>query len=308
LFLLAFGIKAAAFPVNAWLPASYHTPSPAISALFGSLLTKVGVYALLRTLVVLMPGTHPFLSSFIAAIAILTLVLAPMGAIAETNLRRAVGFMVIGGIGAIIAGLALPSVQGLAGAIMYVLHAMLSLTALYLVAGLIEKLTGTNDTRQMGGVYAANSLVSILFLVLILAVSGVPPFLGFWPKLLLLSAGSDFAGLVAKGGVVDYGALALVLALLLNAILTLIAGSRLWAHIFWRAGPEGALSERANDKLRPLSRREAGFGLVATSVLVAIVFIAGLWPNLLFEVGHIAASDLVNPQRYIAAVGLGGAP
>jgi multicomponent Na+:H+ antiporter subunit D len=185
---------------------------------------------------------------------------------------------------------------------------MLTLTALYMVAGLIEKLTGTKDTRFMGGVYAANSLVSVLFLVLILALAGVPPFLGFWPKLLLLSAGTDFSGIVARGGVVDYGALALVVALLLNAILTLVAGSRLWAHIFWRAGPEGTLSERVNDKLRRLSGREAGFGLVATTALVTLVFLAGIWPNLLFEIAHIAASDLINPQRYIAAVGLGGAP
>jgi multicomponent Na+:H+ antiporter subunit D len=107
---------------------------------------------------------------------------------------------------------------------------------------------------------------------------------------------------------VDYGALALVVALLLNAILTLIAGTRLWAHIFWRAGPEGMLSERSNDRLRPLTPRETGFGMLAASVLVAIIVVAGLWPNILFEASHVAASDLINPQRYVAAVGLGGAP
>ncbi|HEV7718066.1 MAG TPA: proton-conducting transporter membrane subunit [Arsenicitalea sp.] len=308
LFLLAFGMKAAAFPVNAWLPASYHTPPAAISALFGSLLTKVGVYALLRTLVVLLPGTHQFLAELIAALAILTLVLAPMGAIAETNLRRAIGFLVIGGIGAVIAGLVLTSVQGLAGAIMYVLHAMLSLAGLYLVAGLVENTTGETDTRLMGGVYAANSLLSTLFLILVLTISGVPPFLGFWPKLLLLGAGADFSGIVSRGGIVDYGALALVVALLLNAILTLIAGTRLWAHIFWRAGREGVFSEQPNDRLRPLTPRENGYGMVAASVLVAIIVVAGLWPNILFEAAHVAASDLINPQRYVAAVGLGGAP
>src|SRR5690606_32073978 len=109
LFLLAFGMKAAAFPVNAWLPASYHTPPAAVSALFAGLLTKVGAYAMLRALVAVLPGSRDILEPVLALIAILTLLIAPLGAIAETNVRRAVGFMVIGGIGAVMVGISVPS-------------------------------------------------------------------------------------------------------------------------------------------------------------------------------------------------------
>ncbi|MHB1111023.1 MAG: proton-conducting transporter transmembrane domain-containing protein, partial [Devosia sp.] len=237
LLMLAFGIKAAAFPVNTWLPASYHTPPAAISALLGGLLTKVGVYALLRTLVMLLPASRDVLEPVLAMVAMLTLIIAPMGAIAETNLRRAIGFLLIGGIGAVILGIAVPDAQGVGGAAAYVLHAMLTITGLYLVAGLIEKTTGETDTRRMGGLYAANAPLSILFLILVLAISGVPPTLGFWPKLLLLEASLDGSGLLT--GTPDYWSLGLALCLLLNALLTLIAGTRLWAHIFWRAGHEG---------------------------------------------------------------------
>ena len=242
LLLLAFGMKAAAFPVNAWLPASYHTPPAGISALLAGLLTKVGVYAMLRALTMLLPASREILEPVIALVALATLVIAPLGAIAETTLRRALGFLVIGGIGAVMLGVALPDGNGIGGAATYVLHAMITLTGLYLAAGLIERVTGTRDTREMGGVSAANSPLSVIFLVLVLAVSGVPPFLGFWPKLLLLEAGLDAMGVMA-GGDIDYRAAALSFALLLNALLTLIAGTRLWAHIFWRAGPEGALSK-----------------------------------------------------------------
>jgi len=294
LLLLAFSMKAAAFPLNAWLPASYHMPPAAISALFGGLLTKVGAYALLRTLAALLPQSRDWLDPLLTGMAVATLLIAPLGAIAETNLRRAIGFMLIGGIGAILAGLAMPTTDGIAGAGFYIFHAMLTLTALYLVAGLVEKLTGETDTRRMGGLYAANSGTSILFLLLVLAVSGVPPFLGFWPKLLLLQTG------------LDGGDTLLVVALILNAFLTLIAGSRLWAHVFWRAGPEGVYSEQGMANMRVLSRREAGFGFGAAAALALVIFVIGLWPNPLFAAARIGAGDLLDPARYVAAVGLAG--
>ncbi|RZA31154.1 MAG: Na+/H+ antiporter subunit D, partial [Lysobacteraceae bacterium] len=302
ILLLAFGMKAAAFPVNAWLPASYHTPPAAISALLAGLLTKVGVYALLRTLVALLPASREVLDPVLAAIAVLTLLIAPLGAIAETHLRRALGFLVIGGIGATIAGMALPSAAGIAGSATYILHAMVTMTALYLCAGLVEKLTGEVDTRRMGGLYAAASWPSMLFFVLILAVAGVPPLLGFWPKLLLLEAGLDASGIV--GGTIDWGALLLAGALLVNALLTLIAGSRLWAHIFWRAGPDGPMAETPNTRLKPLTRREVWLGLVPTALLTGLVLFAALVPDVLFRLGETAARDLLTPTLYIDAVGL----
>lgn len=302
ILLLAFGIKAAAFPVNAWLPASYHTPPAGISALLAGLLTKVGVYALLRTMVALLPASRDVLDPLLTAIAVLTLLIAPLGAIAETHLRRALGFLVIGGIGACLAGIALPTAEGIGGSSIYVLHAMISLTALYLCAGLIEKLTGETDTRKMGGLYSAASLPSVLFLTLVLAIAGVPPLLGFWPKLLLLEAGLDGSGIVS--GVIDWGALALTVALLLNALLTLIAGARLWSHIFWRAGPDGPLSETPNPDLRRLTGRELGFGLLPTAVLTAVVVLAAAVPDLLFGLAQTAARDLLTPTLYIQSVGL----
>jgi multicomponent Na+:H+ antiporter subunit D len=307
LFLLAFGMKAAAFPVQGWLPASYHTPPAAVSALLAGLLTKVGVYALLRTLVMLLPSSRDLLDPVLAAIAVLTLIIGPLGGIAETNLRRALGFLVIGGIGAVIVGIALPDANGIGGGAMYILHAMLTMTGLYLVAGLIETATGATDSRDMGGLYAANSAVSLIFLALILAVAGIPPFLGFWPKLLLLQAGIDGSGLIA--GEIRWVPLILAVAILLNAMLTLIAGTRLWAHIFWRAGPAGTRSEVPNAGLRPLSARQNLFGLGATAVLTFAVVALGLVPTAILELGRAAAIDLLDPTAYIAATGLaGGAP
>ncbi len=292
LLLLAFGMKAAAFPVNAWLPASYHTPHPAVSALFGGLLTKVGTYALLRSLLLVMPTARDFLEPLIAALAVITLILAPLGAIAQTNLRRAIGFLLIGGIGSVLVGLAVPNLRGVAGASIYIFHSILTISALYLVAGLIEKIMGTEDVRKMGGLYSASSWLSILFLVLVFAVAGLPPFLGFWPKLLLIEAS------------LERGEILLIIALLTNSLLTAIAGSRLWAHIFWRAGPEGANSEQPNEKLQPLKTKDKWLCSAPTTILILLIVYFGINPNTIFGLGRVAALDLLNSDRYVEATGL----
>ncbi len=291
LFLLAFGMKAAAFPVNAWLPASYHTPDAAVSALFAGLLTKVGVYALLRIMIALLPASRDILDPVLTAIAVSTMLIAPLGALAQTNLRRALGFLVIGGIGAVFAGMAVPSVLSLAGATFYAFHSMLTMSALYLVAGLIERVSRSTDTRQMGGIYSANSSISIMFLVLIFGAAGLPPFLGFWPKILLAQ------------GAIESSDWLILFAILANSILTSIAGTRLWAHIFWRQGREGELSEQNNDRLRLLNPLEKWAAQASTTVLVGLIVLIGLFPNIVFSSARIAALDLLQTQRYVEAVG-----
>jgi multicomponent Na+:H+ antiporter subunit D len=292
LFLLAFGMKAAAFPVNAWLPASYHAPDAGVSALFAGLLTKVGAYALLRVLVALMPATREWLEPVLTVIAIGTLVLAPLGAMAQTNLRRALGFFVIGGIGAILAGLAIGTTRGIAGGAVYAFNSMLTMTALYLIAGLVERATGETDTRQMGGLYAANTPLSIGFLILVFTAAGLPPSFGFWPKLLLVE------------GSIEAGTFWLLAAILFNSILTSIAGARLWAHIFWREGRLGTQSEVPNDRLKPLSPRRWGFSAIPAGALVFAVTLLGLMPNPVFVAGREAALGLLNPAPYSEATGL----
>lgn len=278
LFTIAFAAKAAVFPVNAWLPASYHAPPAAVSALIGSLLTKVGAYALLRLLVMLLPGPRDVLGPLVTFLGMATMVLGPLGALAETNLRRSIGFMLIGGIGVIVVAVPSGDPVTVSGGILYTAHAMLTLAGLYLVAGLIERITGNGDTRVMGGLYAARPGLSLALLALFLAISGVPPFLGFWPKLILIR------------GFVGEGAWVQVAGILLNALLMLVACSRLWSRICWRPG-HGIAPPHAQ-------------GTGAVTIVTGTVVLLGLWPNLLIGPATIAAHDLLSPARYIAATGL----
>jgi multicomponent Na+:H+ antiporter subunit D len=245
----------------------------------GGLLTKVGVYALLRTLVMLLPSTRDTLAPVLGGVAIATLILGPLSAIAETNLRRAIGFILIGGVGVTVLCLGSDQPAAIAGATLYVFHSMLTLAALYLVAGLIERATGATETTAMRGLYGSNLVQSALFFTLFVSISGVPPFLGFWPKLLILQ------GLLATPDWLG------TFAILLNSLLTLLAGARLWSHIFWRGPPSPKI---------PLPAAPVG----AAILLTATIFLFSLWPGLLVAAADIAATDLLDPARYIAAVGL----
>ena len=186
--------------------------------------------------------------------------------------------MLIGGIGLMLLSVSGVELSAVAGSIAYGVHAILTLTALYLVAGLVERATGQGDTRQMRGLYAANSSLSILFLLAVLAVSGVPPFLGFWPKLLMLQ------------GFIGATAWLPLFVVLVNALLTLIAGTRLWSHIFWRG-----TAEKATLPWSPLA---------AAWILTAVVVALGVAPAILIDAARIAVQDLLDPSRYIASVGL----
>ncbi|MCZ4271183.1 proton-conducting transporter membrane subunit [Maritalea porphyrae] len=300
LFFLAFAMKAAVFPVNSWLPASYHAPDPAVSALFAGLLTKVGIYGLLRVHLMLIPQSHAQLQIAFMVVAVLTLVLSPLGALAQTNARRALGFLVMGGIGAMLAGLAFGTPYGIAGASLYAVHSMLTMTALYLAVGLVERMGGTSDIRHLGGLYKASSPLSILFLILVFAAAGLPPFLGFWPKLTLLQAGISLTTQKDPLAVYHWWVIG---ALLLNSLLTSIAGSRLWAHIFWRNGREGKQSEIPNANIKPLDRRGFVWGLLPTMALVGIIVVVGLWPSLYIQAGFESAKSVtIFSPNYITSV------
>jgi len=290
LYLLAFGMKAAAFPVNFWLPASYHTPKIVVAAVFAGLLTKVGVYALLRTLVMLMPAEGVALSAIVGWVAGLTMVIAALAALAQTEIRRALGFLVIAGIGAMLAGLAVGSPLALSGTIVYAVHSILAMTAIYLAVGAVERVAGSSSLATVGGVYATNPLLAALFLMLALAVAGLPPFSGFWPKAMLVKA-SLAAGEGWLAG-----------AVLVSGFLQTVALGRIWLLAFWRPRPGGpAATGGGAAVLEP-----AAIGPVI--VLTGLVVLLGVAAEPLVRVAGIGAAGLLDPAAYVGSVFGGTAP
>lgn len=287
LFLLAFGMKAAAFPVNFWLPASYHTPRITVSALFAGLLTKVGIYALIRVLVMLLPAESAELAPLIATVAIATMLAGVLGALGESDLRRLLGYVVISGIGTMLAGVALGSAGGLGGAIFYALHSMVLMTALYLLSGQAARLGGGFSLHGLGGLYRQSGWFAGLSLVLFFAASGLPPFSGFWPKVVLVKAA------------LDSGAWWLAAAILLTGFLTTIAFGRVFLLAYWRP--------RAQQDAVVASEPIAWQANLPIAVLAALVIGFGLFPEPLLHLTQRAALGLEDPSAYLHSVFPGGA-
>ncbi|MBB4568306.1 Na+/H+ antiporter subunit D [Rhizobium leucaenae] len=281
LFLLAFGMKAAAFPVNFWLPASYHTPRITVSALFAGLLTKVGIYALIRVLVMLLPTERAGLGPITTIVAIATMMAGVLGALGESDIRRLFGYVVISGIGTMLAGVALGSPSGLSGAIFYALHSMVLMTALYLLAGQVAKLGGGFSLTTLGGLYRQSGWFAGLSLVLFFAACGLPPFSGFWPKVILVKAA------------LDTGAWWIAAAILLTGFLTTIVFGRIFLLVYWRPG-------FVQDAALPQSVAwQAGLPLAA---LAALVIGFGLFPEPLLHLTQLAAGGLEDPAAYLHSV------
>ncbi len=278
MFLLAFAMKAAAFPVNFWLPASYHTPHFVTSALFAGLLTKVGIYALLRILVLLLPFEREWLSGLIGWMAILTMLAGILAALAETDLRRLLGFVVISGIGTMLAGLALGTQLAVSGAILYAVHSMLTLTGLYLAAGMLCRRAGSSSLHGIGGAWARDPAFAAAAFLLILGVSGLPPMSGLWPKVMLIQAS------------MQAGSFALAIAILLASLLTMIVLGRVFLLGFWRN--EGTFGAQA----------EGWQGNVALAALIGAALWLGLWPEPAVHLADAAARGLIDGAAYVGAV------
>ena len=312
LYLLAFGMKAAAFPVNFWLPASYHTPHIIVSALFAGLLTKVGLYALLRTLVMMMPVARDHLGTVIAVVAALTMLTGALGALAQSDLRKTMGYLVISGIGIMLAGLAIASPLGLAGTIFYALHSIVVMTALYMAAGIGGRLAGGFSLNTIGGLYRASAPLAALVLVLFFAVAGLPPFTGFWPKAALVRAS------------LEIDAWWLAAAILLNGFVVTIAVGRAFALAWWRPAATQALPPEPEQPPHPkddAGQMDHGAHALAAApatvaeppaidgrligplfALTALVVVVGLFPEPLFALATRAAEGLLDPLPYLESV------
>jgi multicomponent Na+:H+ antiporter subunit D len=288
--LLGFGIKAAVFPLAFWLPDSYPTAPAPVTAVFAGLLTKIGVYAIIRTETLLFPGGE--LSNVLLVAALLTLTLAILGAIVQSDLKRVLSFTLVSHIGYMTFGIALGSVAGLAAAIFYAVHHITIQTALFLASGLVERRGGTTSSRRLGGLAHLAPLLGVLYFIPAMNLAGIPPLSGFVGKLGLFRAG------VAEGGWLVY---TVVAAGALTSLLTLYAVARIWNVAFWRSpleaeNPEPILLDPSPKGALPPSMVSVTAAMVTVGILLAVA--AGpLW-----SLCTRATEDLVDRTAYVRTV------
>lgn len=284
LLLVAFGVKAALFPVFFWLPAAYPTPAFSTSAVFAGLLTKVGVYALVRVFTLLFPLEPGALQGGLAVAAALTMGSGVLGAASQGHVRRILSFHIVSQIGYMVMGLALFTPAGLAGAIFYTFHHIVTKTNLFLVGGLVARAGGGESLAGLGGL-AGRAGLAALFAVPALSLAGLPPLSGFWAKLLVVRAG------------LEADAIALVAVALGVSLFTLYSMAKIGIEAFWKPAPGAP----------PADARLPASALLASAALAAVTVAIGLGAEPLLRASQEAAAQLLAPSRYVEVVLSSGA-
>ena len=298
LFLAAFSIKAAVFPFFFWLPDSYHVPPVAVTAVFSALLTKVGLYALLRTFTLIFVHDTDFTTPLFAVLAALTMVTGVVGAVAQGEMRRLLSFHIVSQVGYALMGLALLSAAALSGAIYFILHVAVAKAALFLVTGFILAVRGDTRLGDIGGMLRGAPVVAVFFLIAALSLAGIPPLSGFFAKFALVKAG------------IEAGQYTLVAVALGVSLLTLFSMTKIWNEVFWKADPAGVAGDDSGEdvpsasraSMRILPRSTRMLYLLPMALLVGITVVMGVAAQPVFELTDTAARQLLDPTAYIHAV------
>jgi len=287
MLLLAFGIKAAVFPLSAWLPDSYPTAIAPVTAVFAGLLTKVGVYAIIRTQTLLFPDGPA--ADMVLVAALLTMTVGILGAVAQSDIKRLLSFTLVSHIGYMLFGIGLVSGAGLSGAIFYVVHHIVIQTTLFLAAGLIERRGGTTTRARLGALARLAPVLGVLFSLPALNLAGIPPFSGFLGKLGLMQAG------VAAGGALAW---LLVAGSVVTSLLTLYAIGRVWNLAFWSTPHEETPTAEEATIGPVLPRLMVGATLALVVLGTGLTVVSGP----LFDVTTQAATELLDREPYVRAV------
>lgn len=279
LFLIVFSIKGALVLYH-WLPGSYSAPPTAIAALFGALLTKVGIYALFRVFTLLFYHEPTVTHTLIGIMAGITLIGGSLGAIAYQDIREIVSYNVIIAVGFILVGLAIMTETAINGAIFYTVHDMIVKALLFIVAGTVIQLTHTSKINEMSGLIRNYPALGWILFITILSLTGIPPLSGFLGKVLIGQAA------------IDTGSYTLLVISFLSGIAVLYSLLRIFMNCFWG---ETIISEEDE---APLRFRV----LFPATIFVVITFALGIGAEGVAAYIQDASQTLMNPEIYIDAV------
>ena len=280
-FLVVFGTKAAMFTRFSWLPDSYPTAPTTITAIFAGLLTKIGVYSMVRFHT--RTGMDD-LGPVILVIAGITMLIGVAGALAQDDMKRILSFHIVSQIGYMMMGLGLFSVAGVAGAVIFIVHQIPVKTVLFLAGAMVESDRGTSALGRVGGLIASRPWLALLFAFPALSLAGLPPFSGFVAKLALIDAG------------IASTSTAIVVVALVGSALTLLSMVKIWSGVFWGAPPDGPPVDTG------VTRRGWTMMSSATTVMMAVTLGIALFAGPIWTMSERAAGELLDGEPYIISV------
>lgn len=284
LFLLVFGMKAAIFPLYFWLPGSYAAAPIPVLALFGALLTKVGVYAITRTYTLFFVHDLSFTHELLLILSILTIIFGCIGALATFNAIQIIIYNIVIAVGVILFGVAQMNETALEGALFYLIHDMIIKAALFMLIGIVIYVSGTANLRKMGGLITHYPVLGWTFLVAAFGLAGIPPLSGFVGKLLIVQGGFEAGNIWTS------------IFILASSLMVLLSVIRIFIYAFW--GEEGETVQINKKSYRNM--------LIPTVLLVAISVAFGIGAEWVTPYMDTAAKILVDPTIYVDAVMKGG--
>lgn len=282
LFLIVFSLKAALF-LFFWLPGSYSAPPAPIAALFAALLTKVGIYSIMRLFSLVFFEERQITHLVIGIMAALTMVLGAFGAVAYWDIHRILTYNVIVGVGLILAGFASFTEAGMSGSIYYLIHDIIIKALLFLIGGAMIHVTGTSKIKEMSGLIRLHPQLGWMFFIAALSLAGIPPLSGFIGKL-FITEGTFVSGYYWLGGIG-----------LLTSLFVLYSVLKIFMNCFWGYTNLSEEEEKGSTK---------GF-LLPIGLLTACTIALGLGAEGISVYVDMAVEGMLNPSIYIDAV-LGG--
>lgn len=280
LLLCIFGLKAGIFPLYYWLPNSYPTLPAPVAALYSAMLTKVGLYTLLRVFGTLMPHTMTTVYGIIGVLAVPTMIIAILAALSRKTIRGILCFNLISHIGIMMIALAVFTQQSLAAGIFYIIHHIIVISSLFLIGGIIRSLSGSDELGRMGGLWKTAPVLGVLYLIQALSLAGVPPFSGFWGKFWIMTEA------------LKSGHYLLVASLIIVSVITLWSLLKIWFDAFWKTAAYTAeVSETRRTSL-----------MLTSSLLVAVSLFIGLGANKFITLADLAAARLLEAEAYADTV------
>ncbi|MCX7800337.1 MAG: proton-conducting transporter membrane subunit [Fimbriimonadales bacterium] len=284
LFLSTFSIKAALFPVFFWLPAAYPTPAAPVAALFAGVLTKVGVYAMLRTGSVFFAEATGVWTPLLLALSVPTMLVGVLGAVVQSDWRRILAFHSVSQVGYMVAAVGIGGKAGFLAAVLFMVHHGLVKSALFVAAGVGWRLGGSYRLGKLGGFARSHGLFSALFLILALSLAGLPPTSGFAAKLAAVRAALEGGHGWIAGAMVATG------------LFTLYSMVKIWNEAFWKPAPETM-------ELRRPAPREMALLHLPLAAFAAMALLVGLGVGPALPAASRSAD--LDRQAYVRAV-MGG--
>src|SRR5690625_629632 len=273
-----FGTKAALFPLYYWMPKSYIVPNPVVSALFGALLTKVGVYSIIRVYTLIFNIDISFTRELFLIIAGFSMLFGVIGALSTSNIKLLIAYNVIPSIGFILLGLAVFNESGISGSVYYLIHDMIIKTVLFLIVGVITYVVGTANLREMGGLIHIYPGLGWILFIAAFVLAGIPPFSGFIGKLLLLQGAFEGEHII------------IIIVGLLTSLLILYSVMKIFIHGFWGERKDGLTRKSTKGLLFPI-----------VFLLIFSVFL-GIGAEFIYPYIDATGAYLLDPDLYINSV------